>query len=292
MTVTRDWKSELPHLLERLIDGEFTSEDWTQLNECISQGDQPRRYYHSYMRLHAGLEWRIGERATTQGVCPWMPNIADQLPFPSFAPRLTDRRQTPSSFPILLSTTLHATLGGFPEGMPLAYLVATVVTGLGLLISSLVSVSPPEPVARNAVPAMVVEPKAEYVGRITGMADCKWEKTGLGVRDWGLEKGSGFRIQDGTENHQSSTFQSLILNPQSLVSLGDRFTLASGLMEITYDTGAKVILQGPVTYEVESNGGYLAVGKLTGKLGNRERGERRGARDCKSSIINHQSSIV
>ena len=37
-------------------------------------------------------------------------------------------------------------------------------------------------------------------------------------------------------------------------------------MEITYDTGAKVILQGPVTYEVESNGGYLSVGKLTGKL--------------------------
>ena len=41
-------------------------------------------------------------------------------------------------------------------------------------------------------------------------------------------------------------------------------------MEITYNTGAKVILQGPVTYEVESNGGYLAVGKLTGKL---EKGE-------------------
>ena len=50
------------------------------------------------------------------------------------------------------------------------------------------------------------------------------------------------------------------------MSLGDRFALASGLMEITYDTGAKVILQGPVTYEVEANGGYLAVGKLTGKL--------------------------
>ena len=50
------------------------------------------------------------------------------------------------------------------------------------------------------------------------------------------------------------------------MSLGDKFALASGLMEITYDTGAKVILQGPVTYEVESNGGYLSVGKLTGKL--------------------------
>ena len=56
------------------------------------------------------------------------------------------------------------------------------------------------------------------------------------------------------------------LHPKSLVALDDKFVLASGLMEITYNTGAKVILQGPVTYQVESNGGYLAVGKLTGKL--------------------------
>ena len=84
------------------------------------------------------------------------------------------------------------------------------------------------------------------------MVDCKWEKKGLGIRDWGLEISDlGFGIS---------------ANPQSLVSLGDKFALASGLMEITYDTGAKVIFQGPVTYEVESNGGYLAVGKLTGKL--------------------------
>ena len=40
-------------------------------------------------------------------------------------------------------------------------------------------------------------------------------------------------------------------------------------MEITYDTGAKVILQGPVTYEVESAvGGFLSVGKLTAKVEN------------------------
>ena len=57
------------------------------------------------------------------------------------------------------------------------------------------------------------------------------------------------------------------LIPQSLVSLGDKFALASGLMEITYDTGAKVILQGPVTYEVESaSGGFLSEGKLLGKV--------------------------
>ena len=113
------------------------------------------------------------------------------------------------------------------------------------------------------------------VGRITGMVDCKWEKKGLGIRDWGLEKGSG------TANHKS------------LVALGDKFILSSGLMEITCHTGAKVILQGPVTFDVEANGGYLAVGKLTGKL--EKRGERReergeGTANHQSSIINHQSS--
>jgi hypothetical protein len=51
------------------------------------------------------------------------------------------------------------------------------------------------------------------------------------------------------------------------VTLGQKFELTSGLMEITYDTGAKVILQGPVTYEVESkNGGFLPIGKLTGTV--------------------------
>ena len=64
--------------------------------------------------------------------------------------------------------------------MPLAYLVATVMTGLGLLIGSLIHVSHPEQVARNSVPAVVVEPKAEIVGRITGMVDCKWERGARG----------------------------------------------------------------------------------------------------------------
>ena len=76
------------------------------------------------------------------------------------------------------------------------------------------------------------------VGRITGMVDCRWDKPN--------EK----TICGAT------------------VSLGRKYALASGLVEITYDTGAKVVLQGPVTYEVESkNGGFLSVGKLAGRMG-------------------------
>ena len=46
-------------------------------------------------------------------------------------------------------------------------------------------------------------------------------------------------------------------------------------MEITYQTGAKVILQGPCTYEVDSAaGGFLSLGKLTAQSGERRSGGR------------------
>jgi hypothetical protein len=49
--------------------------------------------------------------------------------------------------------------------------------------------------------------------------------------------------------------------------MGQEIALTSGLMKITYDTGAKVILQGPVTYVIESkNGGFMSIGKLVGSV--------------------------
>jgi hypothetical protein len=83
------------------------------------------------------------------------------------------------------------------------------------------------------------------------------------------------------------------LSAQSLVSLGDRLALRSGLLELTYDTGAKVILQGPVTYEVESPaGGYLSIGKLTAKLEKKSevRGQRSESANQKAEIRNRNSS--
>ena len=51
------------------------------------------------------------------------------------------------------------------------------------------------------------------------------------------------------------------------LSLGRELRIESGLVEITYGTGATVLLQGPVAYEVESaNCGFLSLGKLTGKV--------------------------
>ena len=56
-------------------------------------------------------------------------------------------------------------------------------------------------------------------------------------------------------------------NGGSRVSLGQKCHLASGLMEITYDTGAKVILQGPVTYEVEVERRVFGGREVDGEAG-------------------------
>ena len=138
-----------------------------------------------------------------------------------------------SGFPFL--TSLPGTVGFFASGWPVAYMIATVIVGIGLWIGSFIPAFYPEQVAgQSSVPRQsVVEPKMDLVGKITGMVDCKWAGTAF---------------------------------DSPSVPSGRKYELASGLMEITYDTGARVILQGPATYEVESaSGGYLSVGKLTGK---------------------------
>ena len=81
------------------------------------------------------------------------------------------------------------------------------------------------------------------------------ERQRLGGRDRGFE----------ADTNKPSPLSSL---PSPLIHVGDRFEIVSGLLEITYDTGARVILQGPVRYEVDSAaGGCLTAGKLTAKLG-------------------------
>ena len=148
------------------------------------------------------------------------------------------------------------------SGWPLAYLVATVIFGVGLVIGSRIYVSHPEQVARQSVPLpSPLSPLPSIVGRITGMVDCRWERRRGTVPLWA--------------KHPRAVPAKGNCPPFSLVSLGDKFALASGLMEITYDTGAKVILQGPVTYEVESaDSGYL-VGRQADSEAREEGGRDR-----------------
>ena len=193
-------------LADIACDGALTEQEFVQLEQLLHGNVEAQQYYLTHVCLDRWLRWEFEHQSHE----PAMPQSAPTIGF--------------------LSTTFPATLG-YSSGWPVAYLTATVITGLLILGFWLMPVS--RQVATHSLPPaaerqIAPEPQQRLVGRITGMVDCK--------------------IGD------------------SRVSLGQKCQLASGLMEITYDTGARVILQGPVTYSVEANGGYLAVGKLTGKM--------------------------
>ena len=235
MTATNLPNDDLVQLISALIDDDLDPQDHTRLARMLAGDAALRGCYYGQLRMHAQLAWNSHPapvvRFSDMGV-------------------ISDAGEPPSLG--FLSTALHGASGYFPEGMPLAYLIATVVTALGLLVCSLVYVPRPDEVARqSAFLSSPLSSRPSVVGRITGLVECTWENKRSRV------SGQGSEI---------TNLRSQIPNPKSPVALGDTFVLAAGLMEITYDTGAKVILQGPVTYQVESNGGYLAVGKLTGRL--------------------------
>ncbi len=156
--------------------------------------------------------------------------------------------QLPTAAFGLVGGLWHGTLGFFSQEIPFSLLVATVITCLGLLAGSMVYVSPHQQVAlesKHTMPDAVLA-KTEYVGQVTGMLDVRWADDSTAALG-----GAG-------------------------VPLGRKYAIASGLMEITYNTGAKVILQGPVTYKVDSrDGGFLSIGKLTARLEKKAEGGRR-----------------
>lgn len=98
-----------------------------------------------------------------------------------------------------------------------------------------------------------LEASATAVGRITGAVDCSWAA--------------------GTAAPSSLDY----------VTVGQQIKLSSGLLEITYDSGTKIILLGPVTFTVGSDGGYLASGRLVAKL--------KDGRDFSDVVGNEKSSI-
>ncbi len=116
-------------------------------------------------------------------------------------------------------------------GIPVAR-VALFATAIALLVVGMVVYQ----WGRSASMPVASSGELPGVGYLTGMSACQW-----------------------TEGTSPPRFY-------DRVAIGQKFRLEAGLLEITYDTGFKAILQGPVTYEVTSdNGGYLSIGKLTGK---------------------------
>ena len=242
--------SELTNLLDALCEDRLTPEDASRLESLVRGDRQNRMQYITYMYLDAALRWDGPSDVSSLAE----PRLSEVGPADSDLPETSLAVNT--SVPIFPSTVLAGpAVSNITAGWLTAYLIATVIFVFGLTIAAVTQISTPASIAvqseglRSETLRANTPAKNQVVGRITGMVECVWA------------------------NSRQENLKAGIRNLKSPIALGDRFRIQSGWLEITYDTGAKVILQGPVTYEVESaSGGYLAVGKLTARL---EKGNRK-----------------
>ena len=249
-------------LLSRLLDDELGNVELECLADLLQRDPHARQLYHNHIALHTILRWMDGGLLCDAPVAAPIDQhsaIAGQAP--EFVQPLP---ACPA--PVFVNTSSPTSFGYLSSGWLMAYLVATIVVGIGIVIAAVTRVSQPTQIAtpssfNNAFDSQSPIPdpsrNATIVGRVTGMVDCEWS---AGSEDKlsspAFAKGAG---AEGGLNKTSALHSSILL--------GDRLNIRSGLLEITYDSGAKVILQGPVTYKVESqNGGFVSIGKLTGKV--------------------------
>lgn len=248
MTAFIDDSDRFWRMADAICMGTASDEDLQELEARVLTDDKARSLYIAYCQLDSALELELGGQHAGMLARDKIRNemltaVADDFPstIPASCPMV---HATPALG--FLSTAYHGTIGYFSHEIPFSFLMGALFTGLLVLVAWLVPVSSLVQTAKNSSPMpsdnqrqFTSTPKMEFIGRITGIVDVQWSDINTST-----EQGNG-------------------------VPLGRKYALASGLMEITYATGAKVILQGPVTYEAESrNGGFLPIGKLTGKVEN------------------------
>jgi hypothetical protein len=268
-------------LLALLCDEAISPEQMQRLDRLICTDAAVRRLYMEYLDLHARLSYQFHQPAEAVGPLPCgqsgLPaeHCGSALPGQPFAvgDRASWRTDSPADVPFLpiivqnspgLPTAVSSFLSPFGS-LAISYLLAAVIVGIGLLIGWACQVSTSQQVTRyDPRPAAAsLFPKSEmaFVGRVTGMIECRWAD-------------------------QSETAE------YAYVSLGRKYSLLSGLMEITYDRGAKVILQGPCIYVVESEtGGYLSQGKVTALVTKKaEDGRRKAEKNDDLRMMNDELS--
>ena len=207
--------TKLENLLNGYVDGTLSADEKRELERMLLESAEVRELFWRQVQLHCSIRNCYEARSGQQ--------------FVNSANRTSIERLEPLPSPISISlgppgSAWHGTVGYFSSGWPVAYLAATVIFGVGLLIGSLMHVSQPAQVARQS-----------------SVCPCR----SLPSRRWSCwpDYRHG-RLQVGTEVRAHESGPELQVpnpRPKTLVSLGDKFALASGLMEITYDTGAKVI---------------------------------------------------
>ena len=220
---------ELGRLIAALLDGGLEAAERRRLEDMLLSDPAAVAYYQDYLDVHVLLHWQQG-LAEEQPACGGSGTRDEGPVAEGLSPASAGGRPIhPSSFILHPFVVLESLAGS----AVLSYLVAVVLLGAGVLLagawqtgidrSSLARAK--AEAAKGTIGAPV------FVARITKAQDCYREDGG----PWDA---------DGL-----------------LCRLGFQCYVKAGELEITYNTGTKVTLQGPAVYEVSAvDGGSLFEG--------------------------------
>ncbi len=232
MTFNGVESDELYRWLDTLCDGELSSEELARFDACICRSPEARQIYIEYMDQHCTLPRLLGSPT------PSLKAINGQnLPLERQASSHTDHRaieKAKSSSGALWKNLLPdpATLDRYLERTPFV-LFSTLLVLAGIFIGWRLhgqhGSESDSVVSENTTPA-------EYLGTLIETANCLWQQDELGP------------------------------TPGSRLSSG-RLELLEGTAEIRFDSGARVVLEGPATFMLETiNTGFLSTGKLIAEV--------------------------
>ena len=159
MIAPSDNTGRLLYLADVVCDGRASDTDLAELDAILSGDETIRQEYFDYCQLHATLELdlraqRVARKAWEQidAELPTCSAVARPIVTPSSAGGVA------SAFaPSYVVAALSGAGGFFSSGWPLAYLVATLVTGIAILVGSLIHVSQPEQLAQPNSPLSLWE---------------------------------------------------------------------------------------------------------------------------------------
>ena len=162
---------ELPELIEACVNGTATAEQISSLDHRMATDPQAcklyARYMHTLCALRTWSEYQMVEQEGSDFASASVTRLSDSLE------KRNDARVVPAF-------SLPGAFNYLSSGWPMAYLIATLVVSVGIAIAAVTHVSRPIQVVGPSTlpshlsPAVPPLPSSKIVGRITGMADCKW----------------------------------------------------------------------------------------------------------------------
>jgi hypothetical protein len=226
-----------------MLDGELSDQQRVELCRLMHEDPAARKQYLRQATTLAMLKWSYG-----------LPEAGGNSPTAQDdevgrCAKATDELPSKMSLPSHFSSVMAGTLAWFSSGgVLLTYVIVAVALGIGVAatwvwhagessqVATAVAVPTAAPLPSQKVGAggNAAGPKTP-VGQITRTVNCRWTNM-------------MFTKETPAKD-------------RLVVSLGARYIVDAGLLEITYYSGAKVVLDGPAEYEVDgSNGGFLRVG--------------------------------